>query len=607
VTWQIIFTLGVLAAIVAGLVRFTHLVDFIFVFAVALFAAAGIISPTEAFAGFANDGMLTIAALFAVGAGVIETGLLERVSQRVLGDVASERQALIRVVVPITIASAFLNNTTCVAMAMPALLSWARKRRIAPSKLLLPLSFAAILGGVCTLIGTSTNLVVHGMLKAAGMPGFGMWELGAVGVPIAVVGAALLIFLGPRLLPDRKEFLEQLGESRREFLVEMLVQADCSLAGKTIQDAGLRNLPGLFLVSVERETHRLAPVASDEILRVGDRLVFTGVVSTIVDLQRIRGLVPATDDHTALAAGGERGLFEAVVSTSSPLIGRGIRDANFRTVYDAAVIAVHRNGERLRGKIGDIVLQPGDTLLLLTGAGFLRAHRNNPDFYLVSQTADLEHARHDRALLAGGILIALIAAMTLPDVLSIFGWAGGAARWLDDRRAVLAFLAAGAMIVTRCVSAASARRQIDWRVLIVIAASFGISKAMQNSGTAGHIAELVNRGSHGLGPWGALATTYFLTWMLTEFMSNNAAAALMFPIGVAAATKLGVDPRPFAVAITIGASGGFISPIGYQTHLMVFGPGGYKQSDFLRIGLPMGLLWMILAVTLIPVFWPLVR
>jgi len=605
VNWQSAFTFGVLAVILFSLIRYTHLIDIIFVGAVALFACAGVITPTEAFAGFSNEGMLTVAALFVVAAGVTQTGLVSSVSHRVMGHGSDVRAALIRVVVPVTILSAFLNNTTCVAMIMPALLDWSRKHRIAPSKLLLPLSFAAILGGTCTLIGTSTNLVTHGLLKSVGLPGLGMWEIGMVGVPIAVVGGAFLILAGPRLLPDRKEFMEQLGESRREFLVEMIVQADCPHVGRTIQDAGLRNLPGLFLISIERDGGSIVSVASDEIIRTGDRLTFTGIVSTIVDLQRTRGLVPAADEHPSLFDSATKGLHEAVVSVSSPLIGRSIRDANFRTAYDAAVIAVHRNGARLNQKIGDIVLDPGDTLLLMTSPGFLRVHRNNPDFYLVSQAADISPERHHRAPIAAAIAISLIVIMTVPDVLAVFGASPVKTSWLDDRRVVFAFLAAGAMIVMRCVSARDARRQIDWRVLVVIGASFGISRAMQNSGAAHHLAALITLSSSYFGNLAALATIYLLSWILTEFMSNNAAAALMFPIGIAAADQLGIDARPCVIAITVAASGGFISPIGYQTHLMVFGPGGYRQSDFLRMGLPMALLWFVAAMVLIPLAWPL--
>lgn len=604
-TWQVGFTLAVLAVLLYGLVRFPHVVDVIFLGALSLFAVVGIITPAEAVAGFSNEGMLTVGALFVVAAGLTETGVIGRIARRVMAHDTRPRLAIARTAVPVAVMSTFLNNTTVVAMCLPVLLDWCRKHRMAASKLLIPLSYAAILGGVCTLIGTSTNLVVHGMLKSAGMQGMGMWELSKVGIPVAVVGTLLLILVGPRLLPDRKEFLEQIGESRREFLVELVVRSSCPLIGQSIADAGLRHLPGLFLIEIERDGQLIAPVGPEERLELGDRLVFTGVVSTIVDLQRIPGLVPATDDRGLLSSTGRKDLCEAVISTSSPLIGQGVREANFRTIYDAAVVAVHRNGERLRQKIGDIVLRPGDTLLLLTGPGFARAHRNNPDFLLVSEAGDVTPERHDRAWLAGFITLALIAAMTLPDIAASFGWQSPPVKNLDRLRVIFVFLAAGAMVVTRCVTSVGARRSIEWQVLLVIGASFGLGKALEHSGTAKLLAGLVVQTVGAWGPLAALAAIYAVTWLLTELMSNNAAAALMFPFAISTAQQFSVEPRGFAIAVALGASAGFLLPVGYQTHLMVFGPGGYRSWDFVRIGLPMVLVWFVVSMLCIPVYWPL--
>lgn len=604
-TWEAALTLTVLAAMVVGLVRYPQAIDIIFLGAAGLFALAGIVTPREALAGFSNEGVLTIGALFVVAAGIMETGLPADAARWMLGGVSSARGALARIVPSVIGLSAFLNNTAVVALSMPVLVDWSRKRRIAASKLLMPLSFAAVLGGTCTLIGTSTNLVIHGMLESAGLAGFGMWELSKAGIPIAVAGALLLIVLGPRLLPERKEFFEQLGETRREFLVEMLVEPDCPLIGRTIQEAGLRHLPGLFVVEIERGGRRITPVAPDERLAARDRLVFTGVVSTIVDLQKIPGLAPAGDDDTVFEVRPDRGLFEAVISSSSPLVGRGIREAGFRAVYDAAVIAVHRNGERLRRKIGDIVLRAGDTLLLLTGSGFLRAHRNNPDFYLVSEAGDAVRERRDKAPLAAAIAICMVVAMTVPDVLAALGVADSVTGWLADRRVIFAFLAAGAMIVGRCVPASVARRRINWQVLLVVAAAFGIGQAMRNSGAAGMIAALIGRVGDVAGTLGVLAAVYLLTWIMTELISNTAAAALMFPIALASAGAVGAEPRSFAVAVALAASSGFLFPIGYQTHLMVLGPGGYRPGDFARLGAPMVIMWFGLSMVLIPLFWPM--
>jgi len=611
-SWEAWFTLGILITMIVGLVRFEHAADVIFLGALALLGLAGVITPREALAGFSNEGMLTVAALFVVAAGLVETGFMSQAARWVLGGEDSSRGALRRVL-PLTAGtSAFLNNTTVVAMLMPALLEWSRKRRVAPSRLLLPLSYAALCGGMCTLIGTSTNLVVHGFMQASDLTplkhGLGMWELAWVGVPIAIAGTAYLLLLAPKLLPDRKEFLEQLGETRREYLAEIIVHPSCPLAGQTVQQAGLRGLPGLFLIEIERESRLISPVGPDERLMAGDRLVFTGVVSTIVDLQKIPGLVPAADSTFEIDGIHRRGrrLCEAVISKSSPLVNRGVREVSFRTIYDAAVIAVHRNGRRVEQKIGDIRLEPGDTLLLNVGAGFARAHRNNPDFFLVSEVGDSAPLRHDRAWIAAGIAAAMVAVLSLPEILSWFPVSEAVPQWFADTRVVFALLAAGLMVVTRCLPSAAARRSIEWNVLLVIAAAFGVGKAMSHSGLADWIA----RATLDCVPdqWGAiglLAAVYLLTWMLTELMSNNAAAALMFPIAVAAAGEAQLDPRALVIAVCFAASGGFIFPAGYQTHLMVFGPGGYRIGDFIKAGVPMVLIWMVLALLLIPVFWPL--
>ncbi|MEE8169461.1 MAG: SLC13 family permease [Phycisphaerae bacterium] len=607
-TWQGWYTLGIVALMVSGLVRYAHAADVIFLGALMMLTVAGIVGPDEALAGFHNEGMLTVAALFVVAAGLVETGLLARVTRRLLGGVQTGAVALRRVVLPVIGGSAFLNNTTVVAMMMPALLEWSRKRRVAPSRLLLPLSYASVLGGLLTLIGTSTNLLVHGLMKQSGVPelatGLGMWELAWIGLPIAAVGALYLIFLAPRLLPDRKEFLEQLGESRREYMVEVRVEPACPLVGRTVQDAGLRGLPGLFLIEIDRGGNVISPVGPNEPLSAGDRLVFAGVVSTIVDLQKTPGLVPVEKASDSLGPDQQlaRRMCEAVISTSSPLVGLGIREANFRSRYDAVVIAVHRSGRRLKQKIGDIRLQSGDTLLLQAGSGFVAAQRNNPDFYLVSEVSGAGPVRYHRALRAGLIAGAMLAAMTMPDLLSAFG-AREAAAWFNDRRVIFAILAAGLMVVSRCISASQARRTIEWNVLIVIASAIGLGQAMINSGAAHVIAERLIDGLFGGGAVTLLLGIFLLTWLVAATVNHAAAAAIMFPIAVQSAIAAGVDPRAFVITLTVAASSGFILPTGYQTHMMVFGPGGYRVRDFVKAGLPMVLIWLVLAILVIPRVW----
>jgi di/tricarboxylate transporter len=357
--------------------------DIVFVGGAALLALVGIISPAEAFAGFSNQGMLTVAVMFVIAAGLRETGVLDYLGQRMLRRVGTERSVLARLAAVVLPTSAFLNNTPIVAMFVPVVLDWSRRNQVSPSKLLIPLSYLAILGGTCTLIGTSTNLVVNGLMIEHGVGGMHLFELSLIGIPYAIVGLVFLLTIGRWLLPERKEFLEQLGESRREYLAEMLVQPNCRLVGESVAEAGLRQLPGLYLIEIDREGKILAPVGPDETIEANDRLVFTGIVSSIIELERTAGLVPVADPAYEVSPVRQRGrrLCEAVISENSPLVGKNIREADFRATYGAAVVAVHRGGARLERKVGDIRLRAGDTLLMQTGPHFLRAYRNDLAFY----------------------------------------------------------------------------------------------------------------------------------------------------------------------------------------------------------------------------------
>lgn len=588
-SWEAWFTLTVVTLGVAALIREVLAPDLILLGILAVLLVSGILSPQEALAGFANPAVISVGALFVVAGAMQNTGALGFVATRLFGRIRGDRQALLRLMLPVAGISAFLNNTPIVAMFTPVVIDWARRHRLSPSRFLIPLSYAAILGGTCTLIGTSTNLVVNGLMVGAGMPGMSFFELSPVGVPCAVVGLAFIALIGRRLLPDRKDLIESLEESQREYLTELEVRADCPLAGQRIEEAGLRHLPGLFLIRIERAEETVAPVGPEERLKVSDRLVFTGVVSTIVDLQKIRGLVPAGDHRDGQEHFLTReNLSEAVVSEDSPLVGSTIRDANFRTHYGAAVVAVHRRGRRLSGKIGDIVLHAGDTLLLEASPGFARAYRNAPDFYLVSEVPDSTPPRFHKAVPALLVLVGVIALVTtelLPMVTA-------------------ALLAASAVVVLGCLSVGEVRGSVDMSVLILIAAAFGVSKALEKTGVAGVVASVLIEAGVGMGPIGVLAMVYLATLIFTEFLSNAAAAALVFPIAAEAARQFSVDARPFAIAITIAASAAFASPLGYQTHLMVYGPGGYRFSDFLKIGIPLNLLIFVVAMLCIPYTWP---
>jgi di/tricarboxylate transporter len=593
------FMVGIVGLVLIGLFKNIASPDALLLGGALAAGMVGIVTADELFSGFSNEGMLTVAALFVVAAGLRETGALDTLGVWLLGKAKTERVALVRMAFSVPGLSAFLNNTPIVAMLLPVLTDWCRKHRVSPSKLLIPLSYLTILGGMCTLIGTSTNIVVYGLMAEAvrarphlqeTLFPMSMFELSYVGVPLAVAGALYLLLVGRRFLPEHKGLLEQLGEAVREYLANMQILPGCRLVGQTVEQAGLRHLPGLFLTEVTRGAHVISPVSPDLILQEGNILTFAGVVSTIVDLERIPGLVAVADESYETRAAQRRGrmLSEAVVSATSPLIGKSIREADFRALYNAAVIAVHRGGQRLQGRVGDIVVQHGDTLLLGAGPHFARAHRNHPDFFLVSTVEDSRPVRHERAVLSFLFLAALVVMLVSGKVSTVMA----------------AFVVAGLMIAARCISVADARQSVDWQTLITIAASFGLGKALQNSGCVDVVARLVVDTAGAWGPYAILFVVYIMTNLLTELLSNNAAAALMFPFAVAVAEQRGLDPRPFVMAVTFAASAAFTSPMGYQTHLMVYGPGGYRFTDFVRIGLPLNLLLLAIAVLLIPQVWP---
>ncbi|MGQ9575766.1 MAG: SLC13 family permease [Thermoguttaceae bacterium] len=614
---EAIFTLGVLGVVI-GLLAGTRLApDIVLVGGVAVLYVSGILTAPEALAGLANEGMITVAVLFVLGAGVVQTGGVAWIADRLFGGASSAARAIGRMVVPTAGLSAVMNNTPLVAMLIPAVHEWAKQHRIAPSKLMIPLSYAAILGGTCTLIGTSTNLVVNGLLieaadaqqpgqYAASLPrGLAMFEITWVGLPATILGLGFVCLSSRWLLPDRLPAVSTV-EDPRQYTIEMLVAPGSPLVGKSIQQAGLRHLPGLYLAEIDREGVVLPAVGPEERLRAGDRLVFVGIVDSMVDLQKIRGLVPATDQVFKLdSPRSQRCLIEAVASQRCPVVGKTIRDGRFRSIYNAVVIAVAREGERIRGKIGDIVLRAGDTLLLEAHPSFLTQHRYSRDFFLISRLEHSAPPRFDRAALALGIVLGMVAVVTLSESFGPWELSLGDRTVRFGRVPMLmaAVVAAGAMLATRCVRLEDVRRSMDWQVLLAIAASLGIGRALEKTGAADRIAQGMI-GLVGGNAWLALAAVYGVTLLTTELITNTAAAALMFPFALATAQQLGANPMPFIICVTMGASAGFATPIGYQTNLMVYGPGGYRFSDYLKIGVPLDLLVWAVTVGIAPLVWP---
>ncbi len=587
--WQGWFTVALTVAVLATLITVPRLSpDVVLMGALLLLGMTGILTPDEALAGFANPGLMTVAAMFIVAAAIRASGGVDMIVEGVLGRPAGTRRALLRLMVPVVGLSAFLNNTPVVATMIPAVSQWARRIRVPSSALMIPLSYASILGGTITMIGTSTNLVVDGQYQSlTGKAGFALFDIAPLGLAVAAIGTLFVVFAAPRLLRPRRSPGDAFADTRK-FTFEVAVARDGPMVGKTILQAGLRNLERIYLAEIEREGGVITAVAPEEILRGGDRLVFVGETEAIVDILRLNGLVPAVGSKPALERHvPERRLVEAVVAEHCEVVGNTIRDGRFRDRYGAVVLAVARNGEHIRGRLSSIILEPGDLLLLEARPAVVRRLRHSRDF-LLTTVLDHELPDHSHAWISWGILVALVALAT-SGVLSML---------------YAALLGAGAMLAARCISVAEARRSLDLPVLVTIAASFALGNALEKTGAAGFLGnEIV--GFAGDNPWLLLALVYLSVMVLTEMITNNAAALLMLPVALAVAQRAGVNDVPYVMAVMMAASASFSTPIGYQCNLMVYGPGGYHFSDFLRIGIPMNLLVATVTILMIPFIWPL--
>ncbi|MPZ52555.1 MAG: SLC13 family permease [Acidimicrobiia bacterium] len=586
-TWEMWFVAAVVVAVLVILVRDVASPAATMVGAMVLVLVTGIVEPSEALAGFANPAPITVAALYILARAVEKTGALTPLIRQLLGSGEGTRRALARLVIPTGVASAFLNNTPIVAMLVPQVRSWCEENGLSPSKFMMPLSFAAILGGVITVIGTSTNIVVSGLMVNAGIEPIGFFEIGAVGIPIAIIGLLLMVALSPSVLPERRSVRYEV-EGGREFVTEMRVDQDGPLDGEPVENAGLRHLSSVFLATIERGGHLIAPVTPNTILVSGDVLRFVGQVEHVVDLSDIRGLTPVASDHMSELDLPSSHYFEAVVGASSPLVGTTLRRADFRRRYQGVVVAIHRAGHLIDAKLGEVPLRVGDTLLILAEPGFGERWSDRHDFLLISEPGRTPNVTDWRAFVVG-LVTAGIVVLASTGVIPILQ---------------ASLLGAIILIATRALTPGEAGAAVDLDVVLLIASAFGLAAAVAKSGLGTLIAETIVDALEVFGPTGILAGILLTSTVLTGLITNNAAALLMFPIAISTAEVASVDPRSFVMAIAVGASLSFLTPIGYQTNIMVYSPGGYRFGDYARLGWPLTVASIIIFLIVAPMAWP---
>lgn len=556
---------------------------FTFTIGIAVLGVFRILTPTEILSGFANEQIAVVVLLFLLGDIIRKTGVLDNIFMQTLAKQTDFRRFKLRMLLMVSGFSAFLNNTPLVAIMIPYVNAWAKKNDVAPSKLLIPLSYAAILGGCITLIGTSSNLLVAGMVAdqklALDIEPIHIFDFSLVGIPMALIGVFYLMVFGDKLLPVNKDPIKNLELQSREYIVEVRISNGEEFHGKSIEEAGLRNLKGLFLVEILRGEQSIKPVSSYTRLRENDVLLFAGETESITEMIEARsGLQLAQIGMYARKA--QTAIVEVVVSYNSALVSKTAKLVNFRSRFDAAIIAIHRNGERVSGKLGEVQIVAGDVLLLLTGQDFNSLSKDTQEFYVISRLQEFKkQPAYKQVLLIGGILIAITA--------SALGFIK-----LFTALVLLLLL----ILMTKMVSPKDVAKSIDFNLIIILALSLALGTAMIKSGVAASFADASFKVFKPFGIIGVLVGIFLITNILTSLLANAAAVAMIFPVAISMAVELGINAKPFVLIVAFAGAAAFLTPIGYQTNLMVYGPGGYNFRDFMRVGLPLAVLYMIVAV-----------
>jgi len=591
-TPDILLTYAVIVAALVAMAREWLPADLVLLSAMGVLIAGGVVELEEALVGFAEPTLLALGSLFVMAAGLRQTGVLRRGADLLFGEGRRLRSVLFRLTGAASTGSAFLNNTPIVAMGIPAVLAWSRERQIPPSKLLIPLSYASILGGVCTLIGTSTNLVADGMLRERGMEGLGFFELGALGLPLAVVGLVYLVVVAPAILGERAHPDTEVMEGTVASDIHLMqVPEGSGVVGRSVAEAGLGK-PELQLMRLIRSDGSLVHVTPDTPILAGDRLTFRGAPSDMATTAG-RAELEAQEVADLPEFADEADLREAVIAPGSDLAGEELHNANFAERFAAVVIGVVRDG-RQTPRLEGLNLRAGDVLLMVARPEFAHQFADSRHLHLLSgEDAEVESEagvplwQPTRARMGLAIMAAVVGLATFGVFhISLAALAG----------AIL-------MVLMGFLSPAEARQAVDWSVLIVIGAAVGLGAALETSGGAAILAEGIVSMGQSFGPRGVLAALVAGTMLLTLTITNNAAVAILIPVAVAVASTQGIAARPLVVAVTVGASMAFATPVGYQTNLMVYGPGGYTFGDFVRAGLPLQIIMAAVSVLVIPWIW----
>lgn len=573
---------------VFGLMIFTKLpADTVFLGSTAFLYVTGVLNTSEALSGFSSSSVVTVGVLFVVICGLVQTGVLQWVTNRLLGTPKNYKSAVIRLMLPVAGLSAFLSNTAVVAMFIQIVSIWSKKLNITPSRLLIPLSYASGMGGVCTLIGTPPNLIVSGLYQETGATPMEIFTTLPIGLICLAVGVLSLLAMS-KLLPERTSPSDSLSDTA-DYTVELLVPSTCPHIGKTLKESGLYHPKGGSLIELLRfDKEVISPVSPDEFIFGGDRLIYSGDVEDILQLRKEKGLVSASkqvfvlekDEHS------KRSLRMGTITFHSSFIGKKMEELSFEKDQDTVLVAIARQGSRINEAPREVVLEAGDTLLLESSKSSLKIENQSftdlqidPDQQLV-QTGK-------QTFISAFIMIGMVVLSSL-KVMSLLQ---------------ACFLAAFAMLFTRCCSINAARKSIDWSILMIFAGSVCLGSAIEKSGLASLAAENI-LSVFGSNPFWVLAALYLVTTFVTEFVSNTATAAIFYPIAYNSAIAMNVSPMPFLIVLMVAASSSFATPIGSPTHMMVYGPGGYHFTDFIRIGLPMNLIIMITALLTIPLIWP---